>query len=209
MGGIILSYENGNYYAQYGEDTATKKVLGEISKEQLIAVLANSGLGLTLDSTPEEIYAVLATKFPQQLSMLVSGWIYSGTPNASVKSDDTRVTMTITSTPLTGWAEYNSPLFDFTAFKTLQFAGSAYKYTHNSGEVYAPRIFLLDQDGKQVASLYQHNGKEKTIENINKTVNIAGYTGKYSLQLAIYSYNNDSSKNDGAYISLSKALLAT
>ena len=209
MGGIILSYENGNYYAQYGEDAATKKVLGEISKEQLIAVLANSGLGLTLDSTPEEIYAALAIKFPQQLSMLVSGWIYSGVVNASVGSNDTRVTMTVTSTPSPGWAEYTSPAIDITAFRTLQLVGAAYKFTSNGSDVYAPRIFLLDQYGKQVASLYQHSGKEKVIENINKVINVIGYTGKYSLQLAIYSYNNDSSKNDSAYISLSKALLAT
>lgn len=77
MGGIILSYENGNYYAQYGEDAATKKVLGEISKEQLIAALANSGLNLTTDSTPEQIYEALAEKFPGKV-VLFNGAIASG-----------------------------------------------------------------------------------------------------------------------------------
>ncbi len=73
--GIVLSYVDGQYFAQYGEDTATKKVLGEISKEQLIAVLANSGLGLTLDSTPEEIYAALKRAFPASIltALQVSG----------------------------------------------------------------------------------------------------------------------------------------
>lgn len=71
--GIILSYDDGQYYAQHGDDESSKKVLGEISKSQLITVLANSGLGLTLESTPEEIYTALATKFPKAVYLVENG----------------------------------------------------------------------------------------------------------------------------------------
>lgn len=66
MGNVVLSYDNGNYYAQYGNNTASKKVLGEINKIDLINALANSGLGLTPSSTPAQIYAALNRVFPLQ-----------------------------------------------------------------------------------------------------------------------------------------------
>ncbi len=202
---------DGQYFAQYGEDTATKKVLGEISKEQLIAVLANSGLGLTLDSTPEEIYAALATKFPQQLSMLVPGWISSGVLTLSCTSNTSSVKMTVSSTPTEGHGYYTSPAFDITAFQTLQIVGSAYKAGMNdgSGGAYRPSVHLINVVTGAIIELYRHVGTQKVTENINKTVSLAGYSGKYSLRLDIFSYPNDSSKNNGSYINLTKALLIT
>lgn len=73
--GIVLSYENGNYYAQHGEDANTKKLLGEIEKAKIIEALSSSGLGLTQQSTPEQIYTALASAFPGNINspLTVSG----------------------------------------------------------------------------------------------------------------------------------------
>ena len=65
LGNVAFFYADGNFYAQYGDDESTKKSLGEIEKAKLMEALTYSGLGLTLESTPEEIYAALAAYFPE------------------------------------------------------------------------------------------------------------------------------------------------
>lgn len=221
MGDIVLSYESGNFYAQHGEDAASKKVLGEISKYELVNALANSGLGLTQNSTPAQIYAALATKFPPNKSMIVAGWTLTKDVyvTASVVSNTSQVKLTFVKQveySLGQLAYYDSPGFDISTFKTLELEGTSYRYTNNeTSSEYNPAILLINKNTNAAVELFRHpnnGGYGGSSNQIKKTINVASYTGMYYLRMQIFSYhsepNHGNGNNASSYINLTKALLS-
>lgn len=183
--------------------------------------MANSGLGLTHSSTPAQIYAALATKFPPTKSMIVPGWTLSGNnPATSLISNTSYVKMTMGNHQTRGvTSNMISPVFDITSFKSLALLGESYKITGNtSSNGYTPKIYLVNNSTGGRTLVYEHPnyGTKKTTNQIAVTHNTASLTGNYYLLGEIYSYegvdsngnSSNGSTNVGAYIYLTKALLS-
>ena len=219
LGNITLSYEDGNYYAQYGEDPSTKKLLGEIDKAQLITALANSGLGLTQESTPEQIYVALALAFSETYDIPLSGWAVSGTATGKVTSDgSTYIKGTLTSRKnLYGAYDVyvTSPTFDLSRFKSLVIRGISVRVTNNTSSGYSPKLYLVSANGTETLLYEQKNSTGENIsQSISITYNVSGITGKYYLKMALHGHHGDGggdyagNDNIGTYIQLNKPYLS-
>lgn len=183
----------------------------EIDRLELIYALANSGLGLTEDSTPAQIYAALAKKFPPTKSWIVPGWSLGGNPAASsIHSGNDYVKMTIYASGGGSMITYcNSPAIDLTAFKTLSITGEGRRSTGNPTDGYQPKLYLVNTSNGSSTLLFKGTSGQfsgATIDAININMNVSSLTGNYLLRGEISNYQDG--QNNGAYIYLTKALLS-
>lgn len=183
----------------------------EIDRLELIHALANSGLGLTENSTPEEIYAALATKFPPTKSWIIPGWYTSGNnASSSIHSGNDYVQMVISASGYYGSVTtyMTSPTIDVTTFKTLKIEGQSRRSTGNPTEGYQPELYLINASTGGSTLLFKgtSGGSAPVIDTINVSRNIASLTGNYYLKGKIGNYEDG--QNNGAYIYLAKALLS-
>lgn len=182
----------------------------EIDRLALIQALANSGLGLTNNSTPAQIYAALATKFPPTRSWIVSGWGVSSNP-AGIKNtfecNNSYVKLTLLQQGDQYGYEFtltaSSPAFDISSFKSLSLVGTSYMSNYGNGY-----IDLINQSNGGTSRLYTHTNIGK-IDTINTSMNVASLSGNYYLRYTIPGRGGtNGSYNIGSYIYLTKALLA-
>lgn len=175
LGNVALSYESGNFYAQYGEDSSTKKILGEIDRVKLITALTNSGLGLTLQSTPEQIYATLAAKFPGIIVLYNNGTYAAGYSHLNGHSSASSATnasgffLLATSTDY-AYAFIN-PSVDLTAYKSL-------KITYTIEEQYSGG-YLEVGCSKSIGSALSNYSRFTQTGSSVATINVSSLIGNY------------------------------
>lgn len=130
MGKLKFSYADGKYYAQYGDDESTKKLLGEIEKAKLIEALAHSNLGLTLQSAPEEIYAALAAAFPDSFAfypnnqILWNGSAWNGVCSASCSGEEDEAYITYSSAKMDA-TSYSKLIWELEVYRSVTY-GTGY-----------------------------------------------------------------------------------
>lgn len=102
-----------------------------------------------------------------------------------------------------------SPFIDITNYNTLALSYYSRKTTTNSGAHYSPNIYLQDEAGSNVATLYTHALTAYDSYAIkNQNVDISSYSGKYRLALRVGGYGSSGSANNGATICLAGATLS-
>ena len=152
--------------------------------DDLVSSLAYSGLGITEESTFDEISAALAEKFPAYLSMICSGWVASKSsssiPNAICSSNTTSVyhktgAVSIKNEGVAYHYYYTSPEFDITPFTNLSVQGTAWSYRCVN---YVSTLYLVSENGtkteiyKQPARSTTNDAHKNVTDNISKTFKI-------------------------------------
>lgn len=174
-------------YKKDGADTVYPFSSGDIDKERLLEALQYSGLGLTEDSTAEEIYAALASLFPAIYSLLIPGWVASGAAVYTEHCDTDYVEFFITTTKKAGCTMYyDSPTFDIDAYKDLTLVGTLKEGW--AGSSYKWYIYLVNYaDQTDIITVYSSSGEGRSvIQNINKIFDVSQYKGTYYLRLKTY-----------------------
>lgn len=149
---FYFDYQGGKYgyntNPERGADTF--RPFGEIEREKLLLALQNSGLGLTMQSTPEQIYTALANKFPGKVILFNNGTFASGygigtahyapgssasntafhTRNSKVTVSGGAITTTVSAKGAAGdknWSAswYLNKMIDLTSYKRLVVVCSA------------------------------------------------------------------------------------
>lgn len=190
LGELKLSYVDGTYYAQYGEDEATKKALGEgeIRKDLLLEALAYSGLGLTQDSTAEEIYSALRAAFPSLAYVFRNGTLADGVEYENFTSADGYMCASAEADsgedpPYESSREARIS-FDFTGYHYLDITLKYNTYANYGSSSAAYGIDAYNSTGLP--------GTENSEEETTIKIDISSYTGVHFVGFNLYACNDSS-----------------
>lgn len=193
-----FDYQDGKYGfntdPNRGADTFVPFSSGEIDKAQLLEALAYSGLGLTEESTAEEIYEALANRFPAYFDMLSLPFTTTG---SFTKSGNT-----FTLKPGSTWVETAAytPFVDFTPFHNIELSGTLSIGIYGSADPSWVYLELCPENG--ALSIVNVGTLTASPSSMNlATKDISNLTGNYRLQLRGRTYN------DGITAVINKALL--
>ena len=190
LGELKLSYVDGTYYVQCGEDETTKKALGEceIKKGLLIEALAHSGLGLTRDSTAEEIYSALSAAFPAWAYLFHNGTAADGVEynNFSISNGYMYAVVEADSGEDPPYEASRDALFsaDFTGYDRLDITMKYNTYANygNSSVSYG-----IDSYGST-----RLPGTESSEESTTITIDISSYNGTHFVGFHLGACNDSS-----------------
>lgn len=164
--------------------------LGTNRKAELVSSLAYSGLGITEDSTWEEIFAALQSVYPEYLDLCTLDW--ESRPNANCKEVQVNTTGELYMQILSYVDSANScklflvsPEFDVTDYDSITIVGESLKTTTNDSGVgtfsgYRNQITLNNGDigatGVEL-KLFEHPASSSTLMSINITIDVSEMAG--------------------------------
>lgn len=165
----------------------------EIDKEQLIIALANSNLGLNMESTPEQIYTALFNRFPGGREFIIScSGSYTNTGGNNSYADSTKYSVSgnkLTATMSSygygvdnGWKQtVNTNKVDISKYYTLEIKGSVsivpYPGKSQNSSAY---IYLCNSSGAIVKTIANTSNSNITI---NTTIDIEALKGDHFIKI--------------------------
>ena len=197
LGELKLSYVDGTYYVQYGEDEATKKALGEgeIDKELLLEALAYSGLGLTRDSTAEEIYSALRAAFPELAYVFRNGTLAEEVEYQNFTNTDGY---------LYAYVETEQGEKSENTFISIDFTGYDHMDITLDYNTYGGASINYGIDGETTTQLPHSNSSRF---NTTITLDISSYSGVHSIDFVLYAVNESSESTSSSSIWISEMKL--